>query len=141
MTDQTLLPGRRRLGLGTQFWVQAYQSWSSGAEPCAPPTPSGGAWTTAADLHRFVLALQGDKLVSRETRELLWSPTTTSPKYGYGFQTKNGWVGHTGGFDGFESYLYHFPESGHTFILFANYYDSGYPLAIKIRELYPRLIP
>jgi len=102
---------------------------------------AGGAWTTAADLHRFVLALQGDKLVSRETRELLWSPTTTSPKYGYGFQTKNGWVGHTGGFDGFESYLYHFPESGHTFILFANYYDSGYPLAIKIRELYPRLIP
>ena len=89
---------------------------------------AGGAWSTAADMHRFLLALRSDILVSSETRETLWTLKPIFPEYGYGFQIKDDWVGHWGGFDGFESFVFYFPKSGHTFIVFSNYWDSALPL-------------
>ena len=90
--------------------------------------PAGGAWSTAADMLRFILALRSDILVNAETREILWTSKPMSPKYGYGFQTQDNWVGHWGGFEGFEAFVFYFPESGHTFITFSNYWDSALPL-------------
>jgi CubicO group peptidase (beta-lactamase class C family) len=97
---------------------------------------AGGGWSTAADLHRFFLALRSDRLISAETRELLCTPKPMSPEYGYGFQVKDGWVGHWGGFPGIEAFVMYFPESGHTFIVLSNYYDSALPLIDKMDKWY-----
>jgi CubicO group peptidase (beta-lactamase class C family) len=78
----------------------------------------GGAWSTAADMHRFFLALRSDVLVNTETREMLWAPKPMSPEYGYGFQIGDQWVGHWGGFTGFEAFVFYFPASDHIFIFF-----------------------
>ena len=101
--------------------------------------PSGGAWSTAADMHRFFLALRSDKLVSSETRELLWTPKPKSPEYGYGFQIKDNWVGHWGGFTGFEAFAFYFPASDHIFITFSNYWDSALPLIDRMPRRFRKL--
>jgi CubicO group peptidase (beta-lactamase class C family) len=92
---------------------------------------AGGAWSTAADLHRFFLALEADRLVSAETREVLWTPKPMSARYGYGFQTTGGWVGHGGGFPGISALVRYYPDSGHTVIVLSNY--SG--PALQLEEL------
>jgi CubicO group peptidase (beta-lactamase class C family) len=93
---------------------------------------AGGGWSTAADLLRFFLALRSNELVSSEMKEILWTPKPMSPKYGYGFQIKENWVGHWGGFPGIEAFVMYFPASDHTFIVLSNYYDSALPLMDKM---------
>ena len=92
---------------------------------------AGGAWSTAADLHRFFLALEADRLISAETREVLWTSKPMSARYGYGFETTGGWVGHRGGFPGISALARYYPDSGHTVIVLSNY--SG--LALSLEEL------
>jgi CubicO group peptidase (beta-lactamase class C family) len=101
--------------------------------------PAGGAWSTAADMLRFLLALRSDVLITAETREVLWTSAPMSPEYGYGFQIKDNWVGHWGGFEGFEAFVFYFPESGHTFIAFSNYWDSALPLIDRMDRWFKKL--
>ncbi len=100
---------------------------------------AGGGWSTAADLHRFLLALRDDRLLKGDTRVLLWSPKPPATKYGYGFQIGDGWVGHTGGFPGIEAFIYYFPASDHTWIVLSNFYDSALPLMKEMRPWFKRL--
>jgi CubicO group peptidase (beta-lactamase class C family) len=99
---------------------------------------AGGGWSTAADMLRFFLALESDQLISREMREILWAPKPSSPDYGYGFQVKENWVGHWGGFPGIEAFVMFFPASEHTFIVLSNYYDSALPLIDKMDSWYKK---
>jgi CubicO group peptidase (beta-lactamase class C family) len=99
----------------------------------------GGAWSTATDMHRFVLALRSDMLVNSDTREILWTPKPMSPEYGYGFQIRDHWVGHWGGFTGFEAFVFYFPASGHTFVTFSNYWDSALPLIDRMEKRFQKL--
>jgi CubicO group peptidase (beta-lactamase class C family) len=99
----------------------------------------GGAWSTATDIHRFMLCLRADILVRAETRETLWTLKPMYPEYGYGFQIEDNWVGHWGGFDGFESFVFYFPESGHTFVVFSNYWDSALPLMDTMERWFQKL--
>jgi hypothetical protein len=62
-----------------------------------------------------------------------------SPEYGYGFQIRDNWVGHWGGFPGFEAFVFHFPASGHTFIALSNYYDSALPLIDRMDKWFGEL--
>jgi CubicO group peptidase (beta-lactamase class C family) len=100
---------------------------------------AGGGWSTAADMHRFLIALRSDLLVDAETRENLWAPKPMSPEYGYGFQIRDNWIGHWGGFPGFEAFVFYFPASGHTFIALSNYYDSTLPLIDKMGRWFQQL--
>lgn len=100
---------------------------------------AGGGWSTATDLHHFLLALRDDRIVTARTRELLWSPKPESENYGYGFQIGDGWVGHTGGFPGIEAFIYYFPASGHTWIVLSNFYDSALPLMEEMRGWFKKL--
>jgi CubicO group peptidase (beta-lactamase class C family) len=99
----------------------------------------GGAWSTAADMHRFILCLRADILVRAETRKTLWTLKPLYPEYGYGFEIKDNWVGHWGGFDGFEAFVFYFPKSGHTFIVFSNYWDSALPLIDTMESWFQKL--
>ncbi len=101
-------------------------------------SPAGGAWSTAADLHRFVVALLSDRLVSAESRELLWSPKPMSPQYGYGFQIADEWIGHTGGFPGVGALVSYYPATGHTAVVLCNYGGQGFSFS-DVTELPSRL--
>jgi CubicO group peptidase (beta-lactamase class C family) len=92
-------------------------------------SPAGGAWSTAADMHRFFLALLSDRLVSAETRELLWSPKPQSLHYGYGFQIEEEWIGHTGGFPGIGAVIAYYPRTGHMLVVLCNYQGRAFPLS------------
>jgi hypothetical protein len=87
---------------------------------------------------RFFLALRADTLISNKTREILWTPKPKSQEYGYGFQIKDNWVGHWGGFPGIEAFAMYFPDSDHTIIIFSNYWDSALPLINKLDRWYPK---
>jgi len=62
-----------------------------------------------------------------------------SPEYGYEFQISDNWVGHWGGFEGFEAFMFYFPEIGHTFFTFSNSWDSALPLIDKMDEWFQKL--
>jgi len=93
-----------------------------------PGSSAGGLFTTASDLWNYVRALWGNRLLSREYRELLLAPKSKEAAgrgkaaYGWWRDSINGRdiVYHTGGTPGFSSNLTVFPESGHVAIVLSN---------------------
>lgn len=94
--------------------------------------PSGGAYSTVDDLHRFARALTAHRLLSPEmtTTVLAGRVNDHRPggpakeRYGYGFD--NQWfrgvriVGHNGGTPGYEGQLDIYPEQGYVVVVLAN---------------------
>lgn len=108
--------------------------------------PAGGGYSTVDDLWAFSQALQGGKLVSAKTLDLMTSPKDDvhSPEYGYGFglasQSPLGRkFGHGGGFPGISSLLDIHPDSGWTIIILSNYDGGSQPVHAKALELLGRV--
>lgn len=101
--------------------------------------PAGGGYSTVEDLQRFANALMAGKLVGAALVEQLTTakPDLTSPAYGYGFgvNTANGIVGHSGGFPGISSNLDIFTRSGYVAVVQANYGGASSPVTERIRAL------
>ncbi|MDQ1592934.1 MAG: hypothetical protein QOG71_3561 [Pyrinomonadaceae bacterium] len=101
--------------------------------------PAGGGYSTVGDLLKFDTALRANKLVGAEYVKQLLSakPELNSPRYGYGFgvDTKNRIVGHSGGFSGISSNLDMFLDSGYTAIVMSNYGGGSPPVSRKMQEL------
>jgi CubicO group peptidase (beta-lactamase class C family) len=101
--------------------------------------PAGGGYSTIGDLLKFDAALRANKLVGAEYVKQLLSPKPelNSPQYGYGFgvDTKNRIVGHSGGFSGISSNLDMFLDSGYTAIVMSNYGGASQPVTRKMQEL------
>jgi CubicO group peptidase (beta-lactamase class C family) len=104
--------------------------------------PAGGGFSTVKDLHRFALALLGDRLVSRKTRDLMWTDFKGA-NYGYGFtvvESPGGKaVGHSGGFDGINSQLDIYVETGYIVAAMSNIDRGASPLANKIGSILARV--
>ena len=104
--------------------------------------PAGGGFSTVKDLHGFALALLSDKLISRRMRDLMWTDFKGS-NYGYGFtavQSPGGKaVGHSGGFDGINSQLDIYVDSGYIVAAMCNYDNGASPLADKIGTILARV--
>jgi CubicO group peptidase (beta-lactamase class C family) len=104
--------------------------------------PAGGGFSTVKDLHRFALALLGDKLVSRATRDLLWTDFKGA-NYGYGFTVVASpggkAVGHSGGFDGINSQLDIYADTGYIVAVMSNIDMGASPLANKIGSILARV--
>ncbi|MCL1899227.1 MAG: beta-lactamase family protein [Promicromonosporaceae bacterium] len=93
----------------------------------------GGAYTTAGDLTKFWRALLSDRIVSRELREEVLTPTTPAPMgagdrpYGLGF-----WLGPDymlqGGDRGVSTWTQYNPESGAIVTLLSNVSEGVWPL-------------
>ncbi len=104
--------------------------------------PAGGGFSTVKDLHRFALALLSGKLVSAKTRDLMWTDAKGA-NYGYGFAVVQGpggkAVGHSGGFDGINSQLDIYVDSGYIVAAMGNTDNGASPLANKIGTILARV--
>ena len=106
-------------------------------------SPGGGAYSTLADLQRFALALQEDRLVDRRIRDELWRGRalmggSTWYALGFGVRTSGGAlvVGHNGGAPGIGAVLQLFPETGVLAVAFTNHDpDPIIPLTREIVRL------
>ncbi len=109
--------------------------------------PTGGASSTADDLLRFYLALQGNKLVSAKMLEVLTTSKILARKYdanqtywGYGFELENiegkRVIGHGGGDLGVSSGIRWYPDSGnYTIVVLSNYDRGGIITIYKLEEM------
>ncbi len=101
--------------------------------------PAGGGYSTVEDLLKFDIALRSNKLVGADSVKLLTSakPEVNSPEYGYGFgvDTENQVVGHSGGFPGISSILEMYLASGYTVAIMSNYGSGMGPVNNKLREM------
>ena len=97
--------------------------------------PSGAFLSRIDDLLKWDVALDGDLVLSRASREQMWTPVkladgTTAP-YGFGWhvETWNGRrvVWHGGGLPGFTSYFARFLDQPLTVIVLANGDDADLP--------------
>lgn len=97
---------------------------------------AGGCWSTAADMHRFMRGFALDKLITPGNKKYLLTPSPFFKDYGHGIQIKKGWYGHWGGFPGIEAFVMYYYQTGHTLIVFSNYFDSALPFLKKLKYIY-----
>ena len=99
---------------------------------------AGAIVSTIPDMVKWVTALEGDKLVSRSSREEMWKPTTLNNgktvAYGLGWRLEdyNGHkhIGHSGSTAGFSASLQRFPDDKLTIIVLCNLGKQG--IATKV---------
>jgi hypothetical protein len=109
-----------------------YQRGPEGLKPNVDFLPArgmaaGGGYSTAEDLLRFARALQGHRLLSGDSTELLLTGKVRSGpkgKYAYGFVERSyrgiHTIGHNGGAPGMNSRFELLPESDYVLIVLAN---------------------
>jgi CubicO group peptidase (beta-lactamase class C family) len=100
---------------------------------------AGGAWSTAPDMYKFMRSVATHALLHPDTLAYLTTPNRVFGNYGYGFQLGKGWFGHSGGYPGVEAFIMYNPQTGHTLIVFSNYYDSALPLMKKFGFIYGKI--
>lgn len=91
--------------------------------------PGGGFVSTAEDIARFAVALQNDKLLKRETLELMYAPQKTKDgketSYGLGWSVAKRpdgarAIGHSGGQQRISTFLHMQPEQGLAVVIMSN---------------------
>ncbi|MFH1690784.1 MAG: serine hydrolase domain-containing protein, partial [Candidatus Eisenbacteria bacterium] len=108
--------------------------------------PAGGGFSTAPDLIAFARALEKGLLLSRASRELMWTEQFDAERpygYGYGFSLREGpagkVVGHGGGFTGINANLDMFLDKGYIVAVLTNLDGAGAAVDSKIAELLGRV--
>ena len=107
--------------------------------------PAGGGYSTVADLVKFSVALQQNKLLDAEHTKLITTGKVDGPpgmgKYGYGFGDNvvdgKRIIGHNGGFPGTAANLDVLTESGYSAAILMNVDRAMMPVIKKLRELIP----
>lgn len=122
------------------------QEWVS---PSQNTTGDGSLYLTARDLARWSIALDGDKLLSKASKETMWSPAKLNhgahADYGFGWHIGalhgHELVQHGGAWQGFTSYITRFVKDKVTVIVLANRSRAKLvPFIDRIGALYiPRL--
>lgn len=90
--------------------------------------PAGGAYGTVFDLLRFMKALREGSLINGDTYEEFTRGDEDGYALGFQSYTMDGIraIGHSGGFYGVSSQVYHLPEQGYTVAILSNS-DFGAP--------------
>ncbi len=108
--------------------------------------PAGGGFSTVDDLLKYAEALRSDRLIRRESRELLTSVKARSDsgdiEYGYGFiidhDRRLGRIaGHGGGAPGVSANFRMLIDQNCTMIILSNYDEASLPVSSHIRSLLP----
>jgi CubicO group peptidase (beta-lactamase class C family) len=107
--------------------------------------PAGGGFSTVEDLLSFDVALRSNKLISKESFDILTTGKTQrgpGSMYAYLFQDRmvkgQRVVGHGGGAPGINANLDMYLDSGYTVAVMANYDGAASKVAGKIEELLAR---
>lgn len=91
--------------------------------------PAGGGYSTVGDLLRFARALQGGRLVSKASLDILWTDQPPN-NYGAGFTIESTAAGKAYGHDGImagvSSRFHIYPEAGYVVAILSNQ-DYGAP--------------
>jgi CubicO group peptidase (beta-lactamase class C family) len=103
--------------------------------------PAGGGYSTVEDLLAFDIALRQNKLISKESFDLMTTAKTErGPGFGYAYLFGEEMVdgdriiGHNGGAPGINAELAMFMESGYTVAVMSNYDRAASTVAIKLRQ-------
>jgi len=129
----------------TNFNGEPIPGWKNNFYRHAPQGgPAGGGFSTAPDLLKFIRALTDNKVISEQTRDILWEGKVPmggpGMKYGYGFGDHHDlpyrYIGHTGGAPGINAFLGYIPQLDITVIVLSNY-DDG---AMQIADHFMRLV-
>ncbi len=115
---------------------------ASGYQPCLPPGENGAGdtlcnsdyidmslpyaagslYSTVDDLYKWDRALYTDKILSKASRDLMWTPVKRN--YGYGWMlgpmANHKQIGHGGGIPGFTTYIARFPDDNAAVIVLSN---------------------
>jgi CubicO group peptidase (beta-lactamase class C family) len=101
--------------------------------------PDGGMTTTARDLDRFIQALEGGKVVSNESVELILTPHAADDEetYGYGMELvldgeRLAIFGHSGLDPGVSAVVSHYVGPGVTVTVLCNQDRGSWPVAQRI---------
>jgi CubicO group peptidase (beta-lactamase class C family) len=102
------------------------------------PASDGGAHSTVDDLFAFDQALHGAKLLSKSSRDLMFTPNLNG--YGYGLSIKppeehpsgRTSIGHTGGLMDRSTVLRHFVDDDTVIIVLSNFPRTAYDIAREI---------
>lgn len=126
--EHEILPNRSQgyLRQGSRLVLDPYFDMST-------VTGAGAMYSTAEDLYKWDQALYGDKLISKKMKEVYFKPHmhTGGPSYyAYGWGVGNLPVGnstdsmhvirHTGGINGYNTYIYRVPQTKDLVILLNN---------------------
>jgi CubicO group peptidase (beta-lactamase class C family) len=86
------------------------------------PYAAGSLYSTANDLYRWDRALYTDKVLSKASREKMWTPVNNDYAYGWGVgqahQHKQ--IAHGGGINGFSTFIARYPDDDAVVIVLSN---------------------
>lgn len=103
-----------------------------------PASADGGLRTTAVDLLHFDQALNGNVLLSANSRQRMFTPVGPAPFYASGWFTESVGqhraVGHGGGAPGVNAEFRRYPDDGYTLIVLSNYDMGATPLTEEIEK-------
>lgn len=84
-----------------------------------------GIYASILDLEKWKQALRKNLLISKESKEQMFSTDTISSKYGFGFaiyktQKKGTWVYHNGSWSGYKTTAIYLPDSNEYLVILSN---------------------
>lgn len=84
-----------------------------------------GIFSSTLDLEKWKQAIRTNKLISKESKQRMFSVDTVSTTYGYGFavydtESKGKWIYHNGSWAGFKSTALYLPESNEYLVILSN---------------------
>ncbi|HEY9834251.1 MAG TPA: serine hydrolase domain-containing protein [Stenomitos sp.] len=133
-------PNRAKGYLVEEGEIELYDS-----DPLDNLAGSGSIYSTVEDLYRYDQALYTDDLVQQSTLEEAFKPAPMNDgseyPYGFGWELDEyqgvSYVGHTGVWEGFRSYILRFPTQELSVYLLSNRSDANYEkLAFEIADVY-----
>ncbi len=86
------------------------------------PYAAGSLYSTVNDLYRWDRALYADKVLSKASREKMWTPVKNNYAYGWitGQTHKHKQVSHGGGINGFATFIARYPDDDAVVIVLSN---------------------
>ncbi|MGV3529191.1 MAG: serine hydrolase domain-containing protein [Flavisolibacter sp.] len=102
---------------------------NSNEDKIAMVTGAGGIYSTAADLFMLDQALHSEMIISKASKEKMF--TAGKGNYGLGWEIDNYHghteIAHSGSIEGFKAMLMRYPEDGTTIIFLSNYWNTPGP--------------
>lgn len=99
-------------------------------------TGAGGMYSNVDDLHKWHLGLLNNQIISQASLQEAYTPTPLNDGeksnygYGWGVDPEKNTVQHSGGLNGFRTFIKRFLDTGEVYIMLTNYGD-----AFKLNEI------